>query len=137
MSREEKAVALRNHGYNCAQAVVCAYCDLAGLDEQTAFAISEPFGSGMGCTRGNCGALVGALMLLGMVSSSRHLESPDSKGTTYARERPVVRDFVEQAGALCCRDLKGIETGKVLCECEMCVRIASRLVETYVFTQVD
>ncbi len=23
-------------GYNCAQSVACAYCDLVGLDEQTA-----------------------------------------------------------------------------------------------------
>ena len=35
-SRVQKAVELRNvHGYNCAQAVLCAYADLFGLDEKT------------------------------------------------------------------------------------------------------
>ena len=135
MNREEKAVMLRNKGYNCAQAVVCAYCDVFDISEDVAFAISEPFGSGLGCTKGNCGALVGACMLLGLKNSSRNLETPNSKGITYLQERPIVNDFIEQAGALKCREIKGIETGKVLCECEMCVRIASRLVDKYILKE--
>ena len=70
-------------------------------------------------------------MLLGLQTSSRNLEKPDSKGTTYVKERPLVKEFTEQVGALKCRDIKGVETGKMLCECEMCVRIASRLVDKY------
>ena len=31
----EQAQRLHNKGYNCAQAVVCAYCDQFGLDEET------------------------------------------------------------------------------------------------------
>lgn len=131
MNKEELAVELRNKGYNCAQAVICAYCDDFGISREQAFAISEAFGSGLGCSQGNCGALVGACMLLGLKTSSRNLEKPGSKGTTYVKERPLVQEFTEQVGALKCRDIKGIETGKILCECEMCVRIASRLVDKY------
>lgn len=90
MKHEDIAVIKRNSGYNCAQAVLCAYAEELRMDEKQLFALSEGFGSGLGCTLGTCGALR-------------------------------------------CRDIKGIETGNVLCECEDCVRIACRLVDEMVF----
>ena len=47
-SRVEHAIALHQKGYNCAQAVHCTYADLFGIDEQTAYKMSEGFGLGMG-----------------------------------------------------------------------------------------
>ena len=134
MKREEYAVSLRNRGYNCAQAVVCAFADQTDLSEEQLFAVSECFGSGLGCTKGNCGALNGACMLAGLSMCTRHLNRPDSKAHTYMMERSIVNDFEQQAGAITCRDIKGLDTGEVLCECEECVRIGVRLVEKYVFT---
>ena len=32
-SRIKKTIELHDKGYNCAQAVACAYCDLVGVDE--------------------------------------------------------------------------------------------------------
>jgi C_GCAxxG_C_C family probable redox protein len=137
MNREETAVNKRNHGYNCCQAVVCTYCDLIDLDEKTAFRLSEGLGAGLGCTLGTCGALNAACMLAGMETSTVNLEHPDSKGKTYRTIRPMITAFEQEAGALRCRDIKGIETGKVLCECEDCVRIACRLVEKYILHDND
>ncbi|MGM9941136.1 MAG: C-GCAxxG-C-C family protein [Bulleidia sp.] len=131
MKREESAVEKRNRGYNCAQAVICAFADVLETDEKQLFAVSECFGSGLGCTKGTCGALNGACMVIGMLNSTKNLERPDSKAGTYMAERSIVNTFEQQAGALVCRDIKGIETGKVLCECEECVRIAARLVEQH------
>ena len=36
MNRAERAAEYHKKGYNCAQAIVCAFCDKAGLDEETA-----------------------------------------------------------------------------------------------------
>ena len=36
-SRVNKAAERHKKGYNCAQAVACAYCDLPGIDEETMF----------------------------------------------------------------------------------------------------
>lgn len=55
-SRINRADELHRKGYNCAQAVACAYCDLAGLDETTMFRVTEGMGLGMGCMEGTCGA---------------------------------------------------------------------------------
>lgn len=137
MNREEYAVSLRNRGYNCAQAVVCAFTDRTDFTEEQLFAVPECFGSGLGCTEGTCGALNGVCMLSSLVTSTGHLEHPDSKAATYMAEQKLVSEFKQQVKALRCRDIKGIETGCVLCECEECVRIAVRLVEKYVYGKED
>ncbi len=132
MNREEIAVQKRNTGYNCAQAVLCTYADVIGMDEKQLFALAEALGSGLGCTLGTCGALNAAEMVLSCFTSSRHLEHPDSKAKTYPKARNLLKQFESEVGALQCRDIKGISTGIVLCECEDCVRIACRLVDAFI-----
>ena len=41
-------------GYNCAQSVVVAFCDVTGLDKGFAAQISSSFGGGMGRMREVC-----------------------------------------------------------------------------------
>ena len=41
--RAKLAQDFHDQGYNCAQAVVCAYCDLVGLDRETAYKMAEGF----------------------------------------------------------------------------------------------
>ena len=67
--RQQRAQELHGKGYNCAQSVACAYCDLVGLDEQTAYKMAEGFGLGMG-VMDMCGALSGAFMLAGVKGSA-------------------------------------------------------------------
>ena len=38
--------------------------------------------------------------------------------------RSILTSFQEKSGATICKDLKGVETGKVLCPCAQCVRNA-------------
>ncbi len=126
----EKAVQLyKSHGYNCAQAVVCAYADLINEDEKTLFRISEGFGHGMGCFEGTCGAVVGACMLVGLKNSTANLAAPDSKAATSKLSKQVVQAFKKKHGTILCRELKGIDTGKVLCPCIDCIKDASELAE--------
>ncbi len=129
MSKEDIAVALRNKGYNCAQAVLCAYADEIGLSEKELFCLSEGLGSGLGNTFGTCGALNAACMVISYMNSSGNLDSPNSKGKVYLKMRNMVQLFDDEVGAFQCRTIKGIENGKVLKECEECVRIACRIVE--------
>ena len=47
----------------------------------------------------------------------------EGKGTPrFSRE--ILQKFSEKSGATICKELKGAETGKVLCECPECVRNA-------------
>ena len=112
--RAARAVELKA-GCNCAQAVVLSYADKLPLEEETLKKLAAGYGGGMGCMEGTCGALVGAVMVAGMLT--------DGQWTgRYARE--ILLGFCERCGATICKDLKGVETGKVLCPCTECVRNA-------------
>ena len=60
-TRVDKVAEKHKSGYNCAQAVACAYCDLIGIDEETMFRLTEGLGLGMGGMEGTCGAVTAAL----------------------------------------------------------------------------
>lgn len=64
---EEKALELFREGYNCAQAVFAAFCDVMDIDVETALKISSSFGGGMGRMREVCGAVTGMFMVAGML----------------------------------------------------------------------
>ena len=51
LDHAEKARALFLEGYNCSQAVFCAFEDLTGLDRETSARLSSAFGGGMGRLR--------------------------------------------------------------------------------------
>lgn len=67
MTRKEDMAALRANKevhYNCAQSVLIPFADDLGITREQANALALDFGAGMGCG-GTCGAVVGALMVLG------------------------------------------------------------------------
>lgn len=132
-SRVEQTIVRHDKGFNCAQAVACTYCDLLGCDEAAAFRMTEGFGAGMGGMSATCGAVSGAVFLAGLKNSDGSLEAPKTKGKTYKLSKEIVRLFEEKSGALVCRELKGVETGKARCSCADCIRNAAAIVENVLF----
>ncbi len=128
--RAEKAVRLRKEkGYNCSQGVVCAYSDLFGLDEETAYKISEGFGSGMGLTE-VCGALSGAFILSGLKNS--RIETPGkTKAKTYKDNKAMALEFKEKNQTYICRELKGVTDGIRKRSCSGCIEDACALIEKF------
>lgn len=112
--RAARAVELKA-GCNCAQAVALAFADVLPLDEATLMKLAAGYGAGMGCMEATCGALVGAVMAAGLLT--------DGQGTGRMA-RATLAGFQDRCGATICKDLKGIETGTVLCLCTECVRNA-------------
>lgn len=133
--RVEDALAKRNKGYNCAQAVGCAYCDLAGVDEETMFRATEGLGIGCGGFEGTCGAVTGACVLAGFKNSSANMEKPDSKKETLRLSKAITKKFYERNGELTCKVLKGIESGVVIRTCPGCVEDAAEIVEEVLFAE--
>ncbi len=121
MQKTEYAVELKHKGYNCAQAVLCAFADDTEITEENLKKIGAAFGVGMGCMEATCGALCAAEILLGLKKYD---------GRPVLRDAAVLHDeFKKICGATICKELKGRETGVVLCECDDCVRNAVRIVE--------
>lgn len=128
--RVQKALDNHKKGYNCAQAVACAYCDLFGVDEKTAFRMAEGFGFGMG-TMGTCGAVSGMGFVAGMKNSDGNLDAPATKKGTYALMKEMTKAFKEKNSSIICREIKGTDTGKVLRSCDGCIEDAAMIIEEH------
>ena len=115
--RGEKAATLKKSGSaNCCQSVLLAYADVLGKDEDALRRLGAGFAVGMGSMEATCGALIGA----GMVAGIRLGPGP----AAVQASRKILASFQAKCGATICKDLKGRDTGKVLCECPECCRNA-------------
>lgn len=106
--RREKAMALFEEGYNCAQAVVLAFADLHGLDQTTAAALSSSFGGGMGRLREVCGAVSGMFLTAGMLYGYDSPKAAEEKAEHYARIQELAAEFEKRNGSIVCRELLGL-----------------------------
>ena len=92
-------------GYNCAQAVFCAFAEETGLTRGEAARLASSFGGGMGRLREVCGAVSGALLALGALRGYADPADPRAKKAHYALVQEFARRFRERNGSIICREL--------------------------------
>lgn len=108
----DKAIRLfKDGGYNCAQAVFVAFCDVTGISEDAAIRLSSSFGGGMGRLREVCGAFSGALMAFGMLHGPADPTDPEAKGEHYRRIQELATRFRARSGSIICRELLADQAG--------------------------
>ena len=105
MDHREKAAELFLQGYNCAQAMMVAYCDVTGLTPEFAAKLSSSFGGGMGRMREVCGAVSGMLMVAGLVYGYDTPGDDVSKKAHYHLVQHLAGKFREEAGSIVCREI--------------------------------
>ena len=120
---------LHRKGYSCSQSVAVACADLVDVPKEILFKATEGFGAGMGTMDGVCGALTGGLLIAGLKNSTGNLIAPKSKSTTMKISKAMLTSFREKSGSIICRELKGIDTGKMLCSCPNCIKHGVEVVE--------
>ena len=108
MDRAKRATELFKRGYNCSQSVVCAFCDVFGLGEETAAKLSEGLGGGMGRMRLTCGAVSAMTMLAGMKKSKGTHSDIESRTELYELVRAMAGEFKEKNGSVICGELLGL-----------------------------
>lgn len=127
--RIDLADELHRKGYSCAQSVAVACADLVDVPKETLFKATEGFGAGMGTMDGVCGALTGGLLVAGLKNSTGNLDNPKSKASTMKLSKAMLTSFREKSGSIICRELKGVDTGKMLCSCPNCIKHGVEVVE--------
>ena len=128
--RIKTADELHRKGYSCAQAVAVACADFVDVPKEILFKAAESFGAGMGTGDGVCGALTGGLLVMGLKKSTGNLANPRSKATTIKVSKAMLNSFREKCGgAIICRELKGTDTGKMICSCPDCIKHGVEVVE--------
>ena len=108
--RKELAESLFRQGYNCCQAVVLAFEDIAagkGITRAQLEALASGFGGGMGRMREVCGCVSGMTMLAGIISPADPKDH-DARTANYALVQKFAAEFKEQNGSIVCRELLGL-----------------------------
>jgi C_GCAxxG_C_C family probable redox protein len=105
----EAAVACFRDGFNCSQAILSTYGGNWGLERETSLKVAAALGAGMGCLGEVCGAVTGALLVIGLKYGHTEAKDKETKGKTYARVRDFAGRFRSRHGALCCRELLGCD----------------------------
>ena len=92
-------------GFNCAQAVAVAFCDVTALTEIQAARMASAFGGGMGRMREVCGAVSGMFMVLGLLYGYDDPKADDTKKKLYTDVQALAGQFKAEAGSIICRDI--------------------------------
>ncbi len=105
MKRSEKALAYFNNSFNCAQSVLTSFGPELGLSEDDCLKVSCAFGAGMGKQQHTCGAVSGALMVLGLKFGKARNDSESKKENTYEKAADFLKSFESQNGSIQCFEL--------------------------------
>ena len=105
MNHAEKARDLFLSGCSCSQAVVGAFADDLGLEQETALRLASSFGGGMGGMRETCGAVTGMLMVAGLKWGYSETGNLEKKTAHYARVRSLIEQFKSEHTSIVCREL--------------------------------
>lgn len=109
MKRSERALDEFRSGLNCSQAILAEYAEELGLDIETAQRIACGFGGGMGRTGGTCGAVTGAILVIGLKACAPDPRDAITKARTYALVQAFTEEFEARHEALSCRELLGCD----------------------------
>ncbi len=107
LTRADDAVAAFRDGFSCSQAVVSAFAEDFGIDREEALKISCAFGGGMAHTGNTCGAVTGALMVIGMKYGRTRADDIAAKEKTYAVTKEFMTEFLRRNHAHNCTNLIG------------------------------
>ncbi|MFP4548601.1 MAG: C-GCAxxG-C-C family protein [Fidelibacterota bacterium] len=127
MNRIDKAITLKNKNYNCAQVVFAAYADLFDIPEKAALQIAAGFGAGIGHTENICGAISGAIMLIGL-KNYKNFGSLEAKEKIYQLSAEFVEAFEDVHESDNCEVLLDLKEKKGI-ECREYIKTACELFE--------
>ena len=104
-----RAAALFEAGFSCAEAVAGAFAEHRGLGRDAALRAAGAFGAGMSRTGQTCGAVSGALLVLGLVHGRTDAADGEAKERAYALGARFCERFQAANGGLSCPALLGVD----------------------------
>ena len=139
--KKERAIETFRNDFNCSQAVLSSFAPDLNLDKDTALKIACGFGGGMGKMQHTCGAVTGAIMVLGLKYGKYREDDEPAKEKTYDLVIRFTEEFKRMNNTINCRELLGYDLNnedhrKIIEEknlfgtiCEKCVGDAVTILE--------
>jgi len=109
MNKSKKAVECFNNNFNCCQAILATYGPEFGLSEETALKLATGFGAGISYTGNTCGAVTGALMVIGLKHGKVKAGDDTAKEKTNYLCNKFISEFEEKNGSVICNKLLNID----------------------------
>ena len=105
MTKSEKAINYFQNSFNCAQAVFTPFGLDMGVPEDHCLKNCLRLWGRHGPSACTCGAVTGALMVLGLHFGKGMGDDNSKKAETYAKTIALFKAFAEKNSSTCCRDL--------------------------------
>ncbi|MHA1525954.1 MAG: C-GCAxxG-C-C family protein [Promethearchaeota archaeon] len=105
MTNVENAISLFKKGFRCSQAILSTYATQFGLDQELALRLASPFGGGMGSLGNTCGAVTGAIMVLGLKYGHSKVGELKKKEKANQITKDFVEKFKSRNGSIMCKEL--------------------------------
>ncbi len=110
MERVQGALSLFENGMNCSQAILAAFGEPYGVRMEDAARIGRPLGGGIARMGLTCGAVTGAIMVLGFRAGDGAAE-PEARNAIAASAKDFVHAFESRRKTTLCRELLGVDIG--------------------------
>jgi len=94
---------------SCSQAIAVAFASAAGLDETTAMNAARGFGGGIAGHGLTCGAVTGAIMILGVHAAQVTKDEKSAKTKAYELAHQFTSRFLARHETLECKGLIGVD----------------------------
>jgi C_GCAxxG_C_C family probable redox protein len=104
-----EALELFKSGFHCSQAVIAVFSEESGLSRETALKIACPFGGGIGGYGRTCGAITGAIMVIGLKYGSAKASDMEARALTRNKTRELLERFERIHGSCNCNELVGFD----------------------------
>lgn len=105
MHQKEEAESLFAGGFNCAQALLAAYGVPLGIDRDIAFKLASAFGAGIARSGQICGAVSGAIMVIGLKFGVANSWDKVRKAKVRTKATQFIKKFKDIHGETDCRKL--------------------------------
>lgn len=105
----QKAASRFNGGYRCSEAVLTCYGKKVGLSNDMAMKIGCAFGGGLGSNGDLCGAVAGAITILGLKYGRTDKRDSGRKNKTDQQVQAFLKKFRAKHKHIRCNDLIGFD----------------------------
>lgn len=107
----EQIVKLFQNGIDCSQIIVDEKKDALGITKEDALKMSAAFGGGMGIGE-TCGAVIGAMIVLGLKYGNTDKNQPEKKELLNAKRAEFLERFSKFYPSCVCKKLLGYDFSK-------------------------
>ena len=94
-----------NSNKNCAQSVLMTFADEIGISAEQAFSLAAGFGGGIAGNGSVCGAVTGAIMVLGLKYGQPGKDPDAAKVRTAEKVNEFLDEFKKLNKSINCRDI--------------------------------